>query len=239
MRGARFYQIVQLWMNGIIPADAGSTPRCRQKPVLSLDHPRGCGEHNHFWCFVNSYEGSSPRMRGALLIGFDLGIGERIIPADAGSTSFAQSKRLPSWDHPRGCGEHVCAAIVSVETDLGIIPADAGSTDPHRWPAWCERDHPRGCGEHLSVSYHAIDRGGSSPRMRGARIRLSSLPELSGIIPADAGSTFLDWRWYEGGWDHPRGCGEHVQSEWNSSVILGSSPRMRGARFLPYFSKSR
>ena len=87
-------------------------------------------------------------MRGALLIGFDLGIGERIIPADAGSTSFAQSKRLPSWDHPRGCGEHVCAAIVSVETDLGIIPADAGSTSGPYFLMSALQDHPRGCGEH-------------------------------------------------------------------------------------------
>ena len=30
----------------------------------------------------------------------------RIIPADAGSTSEEELKRIKPTDHPRGCGEH-------------------------------------------------------------------------------------------------------------------------------------
>ena len=71
----------------------------------------------------------------------------RIIPADAGSTSWDSLTMFARRDHPRGCGEHVSAALASLEAwgssprmrgallefrvysgYLGIIPADAGST---------------------------------------------------------------------------------------------------------------
>ena len=45
MRGA--HQINSLWPNldGIIPADAGSTGSNSKQARVSKDHPRGCGEH--------------------------------------------------------------------------------------------------------------------------------------------------------------------------------------------------
>ena len=53
-----------------------------------------------------------------------------------------------------------------------------------------------------------------------------------GIIPADAGIT--DWEpgtpWRTE--DHPRGCGEHQLAKDNALTNSGSSPRMRGARWL-------
>ena len=53
--------------------------------------------------------------------------------------------------------------------------------------------------------------------------------EWQRIIPADAGSTRNVPRrslWYK---DHPRGCGEHLFLNKPSSLLSGSSPRMRGA----------
>ena len=70
-------------------------------------------------------------------------------------------------------------------------------------------DHPRGCGEHRYIARHLSTSDGSSPRMRGALCSGLLKPGLSGIIPADAGSTA--WRCTGSG-------GES-----------GSSPRMRGA----------
>ena len=83
------------------------------------------------------------------------------------------------------------AGVLPGSVSRGIIPADAGST-------WCvttairtRRDHPRGCGEHDGLFHLTLSRMGSSPRMRGAHMYGYSCDERKGIIPADAGSTFL------------------------------------------------
>ena len=45
-------------------------------------------------------------MRGALVSALMLFLQKRIIPADAGSTEFADIPHGGLTDHPRGCGEH-------------------------------------------------------------------------------------------------------------------------------------
>ena len=106
MRGA--LSKMSLWqrMKGIIPADAGSTPRIRQPPRYRQDHPRGCGEHVSRDGVQATGGGSSPRMRGAHYAGHAAGIAGGIIPADAGSTISATLGSPTGGDHPRGCGEH-------------------------------------------------------------------------------------------------------------------------------------
>ena len=51
-------------------------------------------------------DGSSPRMRGAPFSRRTWIIRRRIIPADAGSTSWCRATWTACADHPRGCGEH-------------------------------------------------------------------------------------------------------------------------------------
>ena len=156
--------------------------------------------------------------------------GVGIIPAYAGSTStlriadfrsLGSSPRMrgapphpsrrtrKSRDHPRVCGEHR-VLVLRKRPRRGIIPAYAGSTSTSR----------------PSMSLVT----GSSPRMRGA---LASVPASN---PCH--------------WDHPRVCGEHARLPGgphgvegiipayagstqslceSSTVIVGSSPRMRGA----------
>ena len=53
---------------------------------------------------------------------------------------------------------------------------------------------------------------------------------MSGIIPADAGSTSCGALTIPGSRDHPRGCGEHATRALSDLSVDGSSPRMRGAR---------
>ena len=72
--------------------------------------------------------------------------------------------------------------------------------------------------------------------MRGARTPLVSCLGLVGIIPAYAGSTMAVVNERLRGKDHPRVCGEHprVCGEHPRDIgvrhiVLGSSPRMRGA----------
>ena len=52
------------------------------------------------------YQGSSPRMRGALKFKNFCPESVRIIPAYAGSTPLRRSQWSGLGDHPRVCGEH-------------------------------------------------------------------------------------------------------------------------------------
>ena len=93
--------------------------------------------------------------------------GDRIIPADAGSTIDDHICVHAVGDHPRGCGEHGVGPdeldpdegssprmrgapghLAARQGVGGIIPADAGSTLDIRYFVHDCRDHPRGCGEH-------------------------------------------------------------------------------------------
>ena len=59
-----------------------------------------------------------------------------------------------------------------------IIPADAGSTIIKGKKVEWQEDHPRGCGEHQkSVGLEELGRG-SSPRMRGAHLKILAIPTI-------------------------------------------------------------
>ena len=112
---------------------------------------------------------------------------------------------------------------------MGIIPAYAGSTPPPARHYKTFRDHPRVCGEHSVVEPWVMGEQGSSPRMRGARGAGPPHRVRGGIIPAYAGSTPTTWPWATRWRDHPRVCGEHSATLLPMLLIVGSSPRMRGA----------
>ena len=189
-------------------------------------------------------------MRGALWASPMPGTIIRIIPADAGSTTFWHSAAHHGWDHPRGCGEHMSWSMSS-PCSLGssprmrgaldgpvqgvglnrIIPADAGSTRVKDTLSDLVEDHPRGCGEHQHAQTIFIIVYGSSPRMRGAPGPWPWNIIRRRIIPADAGSTdHWPWSWIQNQ-DHPRGCGEHTKGCPSTMLTKGSSPRMRGAPY--------
>ena len=72
--------------SGIIPACAGNTPWRRARYPPRKDHPRVCGEHAGSGLKLESYTGSSPRVRGTPRGQHEL-LGLRgIIPACAGNT---------------------------------------------------------------------------------------------------------------------------------------------------------
>ena len=115
------------------------------------------------------YQGSSPRMRGALKFKNFCPESVRIIPAYAGSTPLRRSQWSGLGNHPRVCGEH-SSTSKSMERArgssprmrgalplgrhghalTGIIPAYAGSTRSWRAMKSATVDHPRVCGEHRS-----------------------------------------------------------------------------------------
>ena len=193
---------------GIIPAGAGLTRPLVSRMIMSRDHPRGCGAHCDDGLAGLAAQGSSPRVRGSLVIEVEKSVDIGIIPAGAGLTKKLCGRYDGSWDHPRGCGAHEASGLMlyaragssprvrgsltcpTTEPDFdGIIPAGAGLTVAHLVRVLILADHPRGCGAHkiwTSVRYILL---GSSPRVRGSQKVKSITPAKGGIIPAGAGLT--------------------------------------------------
>ena len=70
--------------------------------------------------------------------------------------------------------------------------------------------------------------GGSSPRVRGKAQKQITPANLSGIIPAGAGKSFVEVNFDRLRSDHPRGCGEKLRAAPRGRGNAGSSPRVRG-----------
>ncbi len=153
--------------------------------------------------------------------------------------------------HPRPCGEHESENVlgsrrlgssppvrgaprefIDAEAVAGLIPARAGSTVSVCGSGVGGWAHPRPCGEHRRSTASVAAVRGSSPPVRGAREGEGSDERLAGLIPARAGSTQRRCRRREASWAHPRPCGEHhyvLSFEW---LDWGSSPPVRGARWV-------
>ena len=174
------------------------------------DHPRMCGEH-HAVSSGPHPAGDHPRMCGEHLSFM------AFLMVSAGSSP-----------HVRGARHH----LHKIATRHGIIPACAGSTFNASFGALQNRDHPRMCGEHAQGQWAAEVRVGLSPHVRGAHRRQPQLRQRAGIIPACAGSTPRRRTGTGKEWDHPRMCGEHYGDSDFVNELEGSSPHVRGARFI-------
>ena len=227
MRGTRKSTWLGACPCGIIPAHAGNTGEGAETRAYPI--------------------GSSPRMRGTPDAVNHAPHAVGIIPAHAGNTAPTPTWSRRPRDHPRACGEHntghhrrtlrtgssprMRGTRFGGEQEhrhSGIIPAHAGNTSA---PGRCQAgsgDHPRACGEHLPPSEIDTWQAGSSPRMRGTRVRELLIGAGNGIIPAHAGNTYLRVVGVSALWDHPRACGEHTEYEILAILLRGSSPRMRG-----------
>ena len=167
-----------------------------------------CGEHGFSESKLVISPGSSPRVRGTLLVDLLLLDAPGIIPACAGNTRQRHHLVVQVRDHPRVCGEHEigsgfaggnegssprvrgtrspsCCAL----QNRGIIPACAGNTHRRHKQRHILRDHPRVCGEHYHYDIDPYWNLGSSPRVRGTRAVKLTPRRGAGIIPACAGNT--------------------------------------------------
>ena len=249
MRGTLVAELPLHGLDGIIPAYAGNTRSGECHSTETRDHPRVCGEHAPLLSVSCRYRGSSPRMRGThgMLTGKVASTG--IIPAYAGNTRSGECLPMETRDHPRVCGEHPYR-IIPIPEDMGssprmrgtlmissyrselsgIIPAYAGNTSSSCASRASTPDHPRVCGEHFLPLVGCGCIGGSSPRMRGTRIFITSCVAVFGIIPAYAGNTREKFLYVLERGDHPRVCGEHLVFFAAVCGGRGSSPRMRGTQ---------
>ena len=111
-----------------------------------------------------------------------------------------------------------------------IIPAHAGQTPCPKAGVLQWTDHPRACGANFKTWVKQTENHGSSPRMRGKRVRARASATRARIIPAHAGQTHRMQRGFMAGPDHPRACGANVHTAYQLRFPAGSSPRMRGKR---------
>ena len=110
----------------------------------------------------------------------------------------------------------------------GIIPAYAGSTAAVAGNGCTYRDHPRIRGVHGGFIASIFLILGSSPHTRGPRLRMLQAIDGVGIIPAYAGSTWLQFPASLVWQDHPRIRGVHSFPHTDQATTWGSSPHTRG-----------
>ena len=92
------------YCGGLIPASAGQTTRKNPNQNTTRAHPRECGADLRSTAPTAPSQGSSPRVRGRLLLVFVYLGGLGLIPASAGQTDGADPRRRQLWAHPRECG---------------------------------------------------------------------------------------------------------------------------------------
>ena len=152
-----------------IPAYAGKTIWCTEIRTLRTEHPRVCGENLMLMPSLFLVIGTSPRMRGKLIVFLVDRPRDRNIPAYAGKTSTANRVVILDKEHPRVCGENSlgqCAVddgggtsprmrgklvrINQPSRNSGNIPAYAGKTCLGVDGQHPIAEHPRVCGENQS-----------------------------------------------------------------------------------------
>ena len=208
-RGARFQLGDDHLVDGIIPAYAGSTRRCRRRWTTETDHPRIRGEHILAPPPNSSTKGSSPHTRGArptTISTCGAGMDHPRIRGEHTESVDLTASRKGSSPHTRGARVTKGGSGVNGR----IIPAYAGSTRLQPTAIHGRRDHPRIRGEHTYANMEQESILGSSPHTRGARSRSGTSAE--------------------GTSDHPRIRGEHQTIRKIAAELRGSSPHTRGAR---------
>ena len=200
---------------GLIPAHAGKTPRPADSFPRLGAHPRSRGENGWVDLERIADSGSSPLTRGKrrrLRVGIErLGL----IPAHAGKTGLRPIPVRAEWAHPRSRGENDKQRRAEEQiagsspltrgkqrprgkarTPSRLIPAHAGKTRRRsrtRRSAWA---HPRSRGENGSTTALGVTPEGSSPLTRGKLFGHFHDEEAAGLIPAHAGKTLPDLRFY-------------------------------------------
>ena len=149
--------------------------------------------------------------------------------------------------HPRVCGENVIAEEAQVDAagssprvrgklaprtrhrhPTRLIPACAGKTQDEERLVGVDAAHPRVCGENSSSMVSVASVAGSSPRVRGKRLRRLARHSRGRLIPACAGKTAPVPTLMVSSTAHPRVCGENILMDINKLLLGGSSPRVRG-----------
>ena len=106
MRGKLWVDLADMRLDRNIPAYAGKTFPVSHKTSTTPEHPRVCGENPRNNWSLRSVSGTSPRMRGKLILELTNFLPRRNIPAYAGKTTLEDMSLDAYEEHPRVCGEN-------------------------------------------------------------------------------------------------------------------------------------
>ncbi len=209
------------------------------------------GEYVDSSLFAQPLYGSSPRVRGIPKVTRSPTAGARFIPACTGNTQSSWPQTNHSSVHPRVYGEYAFGALGHGDTsgssprvrgilfpmlfnqfDARFIPACTGNTIPSTKARRHPAVHPRVYGEYIIAGIPSGNEHGSSPRVRGILDSGVCVAPYPRFIPACTGNTST--RNTEGRCRtvHPRVYGEYDPTEEPDVSFSGSSPRVRGIRYM-------
>ena len=202
--------------------------------------------------------GSPPHVRGKVAKWFSEFRFIGITPACAGKRNRNLGRMWNAGDHPRMCGEKL-AFIDTHLIDLGspphvrgkdllgaiaynrrgITPACAGKSFRPVHFTLAGWDHPRMCGEKLCRIRCRKESAGSPPHVRGKAVHFVRHADGRGITPACAGKRGKERRRKRMDRDHPRMCGEKLDTPCKLCRVLGSPPHVRGKElYTPFWVQS-
>ena len=168
------------------PACAGTTSAWRMPAGFPADHPRVCGDDLNLQTKTRHQTGPPPRVRGRLS-GVPVSIRpRRTTPACAWTTACTGSFPVPPPDHPRGCGDDICAWVGS-EPRFGL---------------------PRVCGDDSCLRRSLFRPPGPPPRVRGRPEPGQRRLRVLRTTPACAGTTAPGCQSRRRRTGHPRACGD-------------------------------
>ena len=186
-----------LWLRGrrLIPAHAGKTSGRSVRRDAVPAHPRSRGENSGRPKTCATRTGSSPLTRGKLGLNLTLTGCLRLIPAHAGKTWRSCAASSPVRAHPRSRGENLRSSA-EASRPCGSSPLTRGKPGAQKTLMTLAWAHPRSRGENASVASGNLRVIGSSPLTRGKRGHTGTLWACRGLIPAHAGKTLPDLRFY-------------------------------------------
>ena len=215
----------------ITPACAGNRSPQWMGGMGKWDHPRVCGEQTKLPNVTILPLGSPPRVRGTVLNFWIPDEMRRITPACAGNRTGCNRLYRPMGDHPRVCGEQFIDSLTikshrgspprvrgtglsmtCPSSSVGITPACAGNSYLAYGKEYGVKDHPRVCGEQCRTPPHPGEGKGSPPRVRGTETAFFCSYMAERITPACAGNRSAFYSLNSIYSDHPRVCGEQVQT---------------------------
>ena len=179
----------------LIPAHAGKTNAAAASCCVLRAHPRSRGENASAIGIDRLIIGSSPLTRGKHAHQARAHAQRRLIPAHAGKTCMPRSLHPQRSAHPRSRGENV-RSTSAWHGLLRLIPAHAGKTVLHEEGLAAAWAHPRSRGENELLKLLFAQGLGSSPLTRGKRCPRQRHGMPTGLIPAHAGKTLPDLRFY-------------------------------------------
>ena len=178
-------------------------------------HPRSRGENHYEYARPETVKGSSPLTRGKPLNGSKTPLRDGLIPAHAGKTAPFPTMASNWRAHPRSRGENsdesYRAALADGSSPLtrgkpnklkqrrvrnGLIPAHAGKTPAQHPHDPRQSAHPRSRGENVTINQGWDRLEGSSPLTRGKQRSSPDAVIVMRLIPAHAGKTLPDLRFY-------------------------------------------